>query len=59
MFVIINRTNRTGILALAYALIPFDIIPDATPIIGFIDDLLVYLWALCLLLLRYWAIKNR
>ncbi len=55
----INRTNRVGILALAYTLLPYDLIPDPTPIIGFFDDLFVYFGALWLLLLRYCVIKNR
>jgi uncharacterized membrane protein YkvA (DUF1232 family) len=39
-----------GILVLAYALSPIDLIPDAIPVIGYLDDLLLI--PLGLLLLR-------
>ncbi len=43
----VSRTDKTKICgALGYFLLPFDILPDILPLIGFTDDLTAVLWAL-------------
>ena len=39
-------TNWPTIVAIAYLLLPIDIIPDALPVVGQIDDLMPLLWAM-------------
>ena len=46
-----DRTLPTGIrlrlgLLTAYLLLPFDLVPDFIPVVGYADDVLIVVWAL-------------
>lgn len=45
--------------ALAYTLIPLDILPDITPLLGMLDDLVVVCTAIALFLRWTQAIRSR
>ena len=45
-YVVTWQTKTQIVFALGYFISPVDAVPDLTPGIGFVDDLLVVLWAL-------------
>lgn len=45
--------NKCFIIATVYQLLPIDMLPDAIPVIGQIDDLFVLVWGCCNLLTVY------
>lgn len=39
--------NKKTIISLIYMLSPIDLIPDAVPVVGVIDDVIPIIWAMC------------